>query len=527
MMRFVLALLAALALSAAAPAAAAEQVLHRGNNDEPDTLDPHLATGSWEDNIIGDLLVGLVADDAAGRPIPGAAESWTVSPDGTVYTFTLREHTWSDGTPVTAEDFVFSFRRLFLPATASQYASVQFVIKNAAAVNAGTAAPESLGVRAVDARTLEITLEHPAPYFPELLTHQTAYPVPKHVVEQHGAEWARPGRYVSNGAFVLEQWLPNDHVRAVKNPRFFDAANVKLDAVMYYPTADQAAALKRFRAGELDVNRGFPSGQLDWMRANMAAEMRVAPYVNTRFITFNTRQAPFDNPKVREALSLAIDRDAIAGRILRAGEQPAWALVPPGIASYASTPPQLSYKGTPLAERQARAKALLAEAGFTEAAPLAFVYNYINDTDSRRMAAALQDMWKQIGVAAELRVSDKKDHYNTVRVGDYAAAEGNWIADFNDPANFLFLALTSAIPMNGSFYSNPAYDGLVAQADQTADIAARAALLAQAETLMLADHPIVPLFHGVSRNLVHTYVQGWEDNLRDVHRSRFLSVARP
>ncbi len=518
--RFVTALAAAVLFTVAAAAA----TLNRGNQNDPDTLDPHKATGSWESNILGDLFVGLFTEDAKANPVPGAAESWTVSEDGLVWTFKLRANAvWSDGVPVTADDFVFSFRRQMDPATASQYASMLYDIKGGEEVNSGKAAPDTLGVRAIDATTLEITLTHPAPYLPQLLMHQITYPVAKHVVEKYGDDWVKPENYVSNGPFKLVSWRPNDSVVTVKNDKFYDAASVKLDGVTFYPTDDAEAALKRFRTGDLDLNVGFPSAQIEMLKRTMADELKVSTIVNVRYIVMNTLKKPFDDPRVRKAISLAINREVIVSQIIKAGEVAAYSIVPPGTAGYGEGP-RLSFETMAMPDRIAEAKRLLAEAGYGPENPISFRYNYISDNDSRRMAAALQGMWAAIGVKVELVVMEKKVHYNTVRAQDYEVAEANWFADFNDAKNFLFLAQPSAGDMNMSRYGNQAYEDLIRKSDQERDEAARATIMKEAEGLMLEEYPITPIFYGVSRNLVHTWVKGWEENLLNTHRSRYLSI---
>ena len=240
-----------------------EVVYNRGNSADPESVDPHKVETTYEAHILRDLFHGLVMQDQNAALIPGAAESWTVSDDGTVYTFKLREGAvWSDGSPVTAEDFVYSFRRLEDPATAAAYASMLYVVKNGEAVNTGKAKPEELGVKAIDASTFEVTLNAPTPYFLEMLTHQSAYPVNKASIEKLGADWLKPGNLVSNGAYTLAEFVPNDHVKLIKNPKFHDAANVKIDVVNYIPTEDRSTAMKRFEAGEIDTNDDIPTEQL-------------------------------------------------------------------------------------------------------------------------------------------------------------------------------------------------------------------------------------------------------------------------
>lgn len=510
----------------ASGAALAETVLHRGTAGEPDTLDPHHASGVWENTIIGDMFLGLTTEAADGSVIPGAAESWTVSDDGTVYTFTLRDHTWSDGTPVTAADFVLAFQRILNPEEAAEYAYILYPIKNAEAIN--TAALDdlgALGVRAVDDRTLEITLERPTSFFIEQLTHYTAFPIPGHALEAHGDDWVKPGNIVGNGAYTVVEWLPNTHVKAVKNENFYDAANVTIDTVYYYPTEERAAALKRFRAGELDVNYDFPSDQIDWLNQNLPGQARIFPYLGIYYYAINTRKAPFDNQALRQALSMAIDREAITDKVLRTGELPAYSFVPPGAGSYGE-PAYVAWKDMPYEERLAQARELLADAGFGPDHPLALTLRYNTSENHKKIAIAVAAMWKQIGVQTGLFNAEVKVHYNDLQEGDFEVARAGWIADYNDPENFLTLLRTKTGRMNYGGYSNPDFDLLMEEADATVDAAARNELMRQAEALAMADLPVIPIYYYVSKNLVAPYVEGWLDNTKDIHRTRWLSVAR-
>ena len=241
-------------------------VVNRGNGAEPGSLDPHQMAGTWEMNIVGEMIMGLTTEDPEGKPVPGAAERWETSADGLTWTFHLRDHLWSDGKPVTAQDFVYAWHRILNPKTAARYASILYVLKNAEGVNGGKMPVEKLAVKAVDDKTLEVQLEHPAPYMTELMMHQTAFPLPRHVVEAKGDDWTKPGNYVGNGPYILAEWVPNDHITVDKNPKYYDAANVKVDRVVFYPVSDANAALKRFRAGEFDVQDGIPMDQLDFLR---------------------------------------------------------------------------------------------------------------------------------------------------------------------------------------------------------------------------------------------------------------------
>src|SRR3954469_6738802 len=267
-------------------------VLRRGNVSEPGSLDPALVSGEQENNILGDLLAGLMINDPAGKPIPGMPQSWTTAPDGRSWAFKLREGSWSDGEPCTAEDFVFAWQRLLDPATGGLYAYFLYVIRNAQAVNAGKMPPSAAGIRALDPHTLEIRLEHPAPYLLEMLTHMTMFPQPRHVVTAKGKAWAKPGNYVSNGPYVLSEWVPNDHITLVKNPRFYDADKVAIQRVVFYPTDDYAAALKRMRSGELDTQDRMPSQDIDWIKANMPQTISPIPQLSTEYVSFNIKRKP-------------------------------------------------------------------------------------------------------------------------------------------------------------------------------------------------------------------------------------------
>ena len=504
-------------------------VLRRGNQAEPSTLDPHLSGAAWENNIIGDLFVGLTTDDVRGKPMPGAAESWTVSPDGLLWTFKLRPNLkWSDGEPLKASDFVFGFRRLFDPKTAAQYASIQYVVKNGEAVNSGKLPLSEVGVRAIDDRTLEISLEAPTPYLLGLLTHYTSFPLPEHVYKKFGDAWVKPGNMVSNGPYKLVDWKAHEEVRAVKNPLFYDAANVAIDEVIYYPTDDQTAALSRFRAGELDVNlgtRGFPISQLPWLQENMPGQARITPMLGSEYIALNIRKAPFKDARLRKAVSLCLDRPILIDKVLRDGQLPAHSFVPPGIDNYPSTA-RLDFATQSMEQRRAEAKRLLAEAGYTADKPLIFEYLYMISIDSRRFVVAQAAMLKECGMVVRLIGNEPKIHYDALRQADFTAAQARWGADFNDPQTFLFLLETRGGAYNYGGYSSPAYDKLVDEGRTTLDLAKRAQILTQAEQTALDESAVVPLTFFSSKSLVAPYVKGYEDNAADVNRTRWMRLER-
>ncbi len=505
--------------------AAAEPVLRRGNDGEAESLDPHKVAGAWEDRIIGDLFEGLLADDPAARPIPGQASSWTVSDDGLVYTFTLRpDARWSDGRPVTAGDFVYAFRRLLAPATAAKYASLLFTIAGAEAFNSGTVTdPEAVAARARGPRTLEVRLAHPAPYFLDQLTHMTAYPVPRHVVDAHGDDWTKPGNIVTNGPYRLVDWQPQRAVTLTRNDAHYAAAEVAIATVVYLPIEDRTEALKRFRADEIDTYPQFPARQYRWLRANLPDETRVAPYLGIYYYPINIHRPPFDRREVRRALALAIDREIITERITGVGEVPATSFVPPGTLNY--RPAFEPALGWPAERRLAKARRLLAAAGYGPETPLRFVLRYNTSENHRQVAIAIAAMWKQaLGVEVELFNSEVTVHYNALQHQDFEVARAAWIADYNDAQNFLFLAESSSGKLNYPRYANPDYDRLMDQAALTQDPAARGELLHQAEAILMHDMPYIPIYYYVSRNLVSTRIKGWVDNIEDRHRSRWLSL---
>ena len=514
-------LAAILSLAVAAPAAA-EMVLRRGNAGEPGSLDPHFISGTWEANIVGDCLMGLFTEDPAARPIAGAALRWEVSADGKTWTFHLRPHLWSDGTPVTAQDFIFAWRRLVDPKTAAVYVYALYAVKNAQAIASGKMPVTALGVKAPDDMTLVVELEHPAPYLPQLAMHQTWFPLPRHVVEAKGNRWARPGNYVANGPYIPREWVTNDHVTLVKNPRFYDAKNVRIDRVIYYPTGDAIAAQKRMRAGEIDTLDPFAASQIHWLRANMPSAIKIGPYLAVAYIAFNLHRRPFNDIRVREAFNLAYNREAVVEKILQLPEPPAYGVVPPNVANYpggASMP----FRTMAYPQRIARAQALMRAAGFGPQHRLHTTYATSTNPDSRRMAAALQAMVKPIYVDLEIVVSDVQILYHKLDVQDFDLGAASWIADFNDPMDFLGL-FRSTSGKNYGRYANPKVDALLARADAERDLRARGQILLQAEKQILADYAWIPTRFPAVTDLVQPYVKGWITNIRDFNRTRWLSI---
>ena len=509
----------------AGPAGAAKY-LNRGNGAEPKGMDPHQASGDPENHILGDMFLGLFTEDAAGKPVLGAAEKYETSKDGLIWTFKLRDHKWSDGKPVTSADFVFAYRRILDPAIASEYANILFPIKNAEQVSRGTLKPDQLGVSAPDAKTFVITLEHPAAYLPEMLTHYTTYPVPKHVIEKAGKDWTKPGTMVSNGAYKLAARRPYDRIKLVKNPFFIDAANVKIDEVSFFPTSDEAAALKRFRAGELDTVERWPLAENKWLSANLPKETRKYPGLRVQYTVFNMRSGPLADRRVRLALGEAIDRVAVQ-RDVYFGSYGVEALsvVPPGTANV-DLSPKVPWAGKTMEQRRTEAKQLLAAAGFGPGKPLKLTYNFLNRPDTRRYAIALQAMWKMIGVQVELQAKDFAIHYDLLKTGGFQIAEAGWIFDYNDAQSVLFLFESSNVGLNYPGYKNLAYDALMKKAENEKDAVARGKLLGQATALLLNDVAVAPSCYQFIRPLVKTQIVNWVSNPRGINRTRWLDVNR-
>lgn len=512
-------------LAASLAASASALTLKRGNQGEPDTLDPPKYSLVIELNILNDLFDGLVVADARGEPVPGAAERWDVSADGTVYTFHLRAGLkWSDGTPLTAEDFVAGWRRALDPATAAQLVDLAYTVRNARAVAAGEKPPAELGVRAVDAQTFEVTLEAPDAAFIRLVAgYALFFPLPRHLYAQAGEGWAKPGVMVSNGPYTLAEWTPAAQVRLEKNPDYWNAANVAIDEVIFYPTVDEAQALNQFRAGELDLSLGFPPGQYEWLKANMPAEVSLTPASTTSFLTLNQRNPKFADARVRRAISLAIDRNILTDKVLATGQTPAYSLIPKVVKDFTPAP-ENDFSATPMDKRLAEARALLAEAGYGPANPLNFRLDYRAGDANKKVIVAIAAMLQRIGVKADLQANEVKVHYAKLRAGDFEAADGGWQGT-PDPV-FFSLLLQTGSESNYGGWSNAEFDRLTRAAAVEIDPAKRMSMFAEADRIAMADTALVPLFNTAHRALVQQWVKGFEGNATNSHRSSDLRIEK-
>jgi oligopeptide transport system substrate-binding protein len=497
-------------------------ILLRGNGPDPDSLDPHRARSTEAMTVLRDLFECLTRLDAKAAPIPAAAESWTVSEDGRTYAFRLRPQLrWSNGDPVVAEDFVAGLRRLVDPATASEYAQVVDAISNAGDIVAGRQPPQALGVAAPDERTVVVSLSAPAPYLPGLMAHPSCAPLHRPSLASLGERFARAGSQVSNGAFVLKEWLQGSFIRAERNRHYWNDAANRLDAVKYLQIGDENAELRAYRAGELHCTNVVPRGQFDWIRENLAAELHISPQLSTYYYGFNLDR-PLFTPKIRQALSMVIDRERLAESVLRVGELPAYSWVPPGVLDY--TPQTFTYAASPVRERTEVARRLLAESGYTREKPLSFELRYNTGEVHNKVAVAVASMWKEaLGVEAKLAAVEFRSLIADVERRDIDVFRLSWVGDYNDPYTFLQY-LKSSFGINLPGYRNPAYDSLLEDAARQTEGPRRRELLEQAERLMLADHPLIPLYFYTNKHLVKPQVRGWYDNVMNVVYSQDLSL---
>ncbi len=504
-----------------------KQILHRGNGAEVQTLDPHKAEGVPSSNILRDLYEGLTIEAPDGTVIPGTAESWTISDDGRIYTFKIRHNArWSNGDPVTAEDFVYGLRRSVDPATGSQYSQILAPILNAEDVIAGKKPVPSLGVKALDSHTLEITLKAATPYFLGLLNHSSTYPVHRASVEKYGGQFSRPGKLVSNGAYVLKEWVVQSHITLIRNPNYWDNANTIIDKVIYYPIEDQSTELKRYRAGEIDRTEDIPIQQFRWIKKNLASELHVAPYLGSYYFGFNLTKPPFkDNLKLRRALSMAIDRRIITEKITGIGEKPLYSWVPPGINGY--THAELDYAHWPQKKRIAQARKLYQQAGYSRANPLTVEIRYNTSENHKKIAIAIAAMWKQVlGVKTRLVNEEWKVFLENRKQKQVTQVfRAGWIGDYNDPYTFMEL-LHSKHGINDSGYNNPEYDALLKQAAFETDPKKRFEIMHKAEGILLHDHPIMPIYSYVSKHLIKPWVGNYQPNVLDHNYSKDLYIIK-
>lgn len=501
---------------------AAERTLIIGNAGEPQTLDPHRYNLRLEETLLNDLFMGLTTFNGAGEIVPGAAQSWQTSDDGLTWTFDLRrDMQWSDGQPLNADDFVYSFQRLQDPKTAASLAYFMYMIKNAPEVNRGDLPPTDLGVSALDPDTLVIQLSQPYPYLLERLLYPTGFAVPKHVIEQHGDDWVKPHNWVSNGAYTLADWQPQAFVSMQANSHFYE--DVAIKNVRYLPVVNEQSAYNRFRNRELHVIGSFPVGELATAKAKYPHALHQSDLLSMMYLVFNTNKTPFNDVRVRQALSLAIEQDILTEKVLRSGNKPAYSFVPGLIASYQANP--LPHVNTPKRTRLQQARDLLAAAGFDRTNPLRLTLRHVSGVEGKKVNLAITGMWRQIGVLADLQQAELRNHFADLRQGNFDVAWAGWVGE-NNAEHYLTLLQSDIGNVNYGRFADTRFDQIIKDAQTMANATDRNARLADAEAYAVNLYPVVPLYTVSVRRLVSEQIDGWQNNLRDVHQVRYLSWAQ-
>ena len=503
-----------------------EQVFHKGNGSEPKDLDPHTVTGITEYNIMIALLEGLVAATPKTlAPVPGVAQRWELSDDRLVYTFHLHpDAKWSNGDPVTADDFVFSYKRVLSPALGSAYAYMLFCLVNAEAYNNSSLTDfDQVGVKALDAKTLQLTLRAPTPYLLSLLNHFSWFPVHPPTILAHGkidtlgSQWTRPENYVGNGPFTLTAWEPNKVISVTKSATYWDRDTVALNAMHFYPIGDHTIEEHAFRAGQLHTTEVIPIDRIAYYQKHKPELLRLDPYLGCYYYLFNVRRPPLDNPKVRRALALAIDREKITKYVTRGGESTAFNFTPPGTGGYTAR--------AALSGDIETARRLLAEAGFPNGEGFPTLSVLYNTADSHaRIAEVIQQMWvTELGINIELVNMEWKVYLAQTQNGDYDIARAGWIGDYDDPNSFLDIWVTDG-GNNRAGWSNARYDALIRMASDTGDTATRFEHFQQAEEILMDEAPIMPIYFYRSKTLIQPSVRGWHPTLLDHHPYKHIRL---
>ena len=499
---------------------AEKQTLVRNNGSEVQSLDPHKIEGVPESNINRDLFEGLLISDVDGKPSPGVAEKWE-NKDFKVWTFHLRKDAkWSDGTPVTAQDFVYSWQRLANPNTASPYASyLQYGhIVNIDDIIAGKKPITDLGVKALDDHTFEVTLSEPVPYFYKLLVHSSVSPVPKAAVEKYGEKWTQPANIVTNGAYKLKDWVVNERIVLERNTNYWDNAKTVINQVTYLPISSEVTDVNRYRSGEIDMTyNNMPIELFQKLKKEIPNEVHVDPYLCTYYYEINNQKAPFNDVRVRTALKLALDRDIIVNKVKNQGDLPAYSFTPPYTDGAKLVEPEW-FKWSQ-EKRNEEAKKLLAEAGYTAEKPLTF--DLLDNTSDlhKKLAIAAASIWKKnLGANVKLENQEWKTFLDTRHQGNYDVSRAGWCADYNEPTSFLNMVLSDS-SNNTVHYKSPAFDKLIADTLKVTDEAQRSELYSKAEQQLDKDSAIVPVYYYVNARLVKPWVGGYsgKDPMDNIH----------
>jgi ABC-type oligopeptide transport system substrate-binding subunit len=499
--------------------------LSRSLGGQPGTLDPHKAEDVFSYDVLRDLYEGLTSSTPDGEVVPAAATSWTIEDNGKRYIFRLRrEARWSNGDPVTAGHFVAAFHRAVDPATASGAADLLRSIENAPAILQGQLPSSRLAVRATDDHTLEILLSRPVPFFPDILTNTVASPVHPSSLSIDGG-FSKPGATVSNGPYVLAEFSPGSSLTVTRNSKYWDAAEVAYDEIRYHFVPDENSEFMRFRAGEIDVTYSVPEQRFQELRAQADSGLQYRPTLATIYLTFNTDRGPLRGKRgLREALSLAVDRQAITESVTRAGQVPAYSLVPDGAWNY--QPAYYSWRGSSAAERLTRARDLYRDAGHSVGKPLRLRLLYNENELVQRVCLAIASMWKEkLGVETELVQMEFKAYLAArADTGQWDVVRVGWTADYNDASTFLD-TMTRDSPQNFGRWINTDYARLLDAAAAEPDSSLRRDTLQQAESLMLNDYPLLPVYFYVTRRLVAPRVVAPSINPMNRTYSRYFRPA--
>ncbi|HZP61046.1 MAG TPA: peptide ABC transporter substrate-binding protein [Opitutaceae bacterium] len=506
-----------------------KKILNFGNGTEPQDIDPQAVNGVPEFNIILALLEGLVSYDPHDQhPIPGVAKSWEISPDNLVYTFHLREDAkWSNGDPVTAQDFLLSYKRMLTPSLGAEYAYMIFnYVAGAKDYYDGKLKDFSqVGIKAPDAHTLQITLTHPTPYLLKAMCHMAWFPVPVKVIakfgglDRKGTDWTRPGNFVGNGPFRLKSWQPNQRLVVERSPTYWDRANVKLDEIDFFPVENANAEENMFRTGQLDITSELPPDKIPFYKRDHPDQLRIAPFLGLYFYSCNVKRPPLDNVKVRRALALAIDRESLIKNVVKGDEQPAYAVSYPGVAGYV---PRARLTGT-----VDEARRLLAEAGYPDGRgfpPLELLYN--TSEGHRAIAEAIQQMWKKnLNVDISLHNEEWKVYLDALNTKNYQLGRYGWIADYIDPNVFLDLWETGG-GNNDTNWSDPEYDRLLAASRAAPNDQDRYEIYQKMDAILVDQLPIIPIYYYTRVHLVSPKVKGYWPTLLDMHPWQYVDIDR-
>lgn len=510
------------------PVLSDRQTLVKGNGAEPESLDPaQIRTGFPGEVVLVDLFEGLVSEDGQGKIVPAQAQRWETSEDGLVWRFFLRPQLkWSNGEPLVAQDFVYAWRRLLDPAQASPSAGLLLAtgINNAQSIYAGALDLGSLGVEAESDQILKVTLERPVPYFLQLISQRPFVPVNAKAVTQFGKQWTQPGKLVSNGAYKLVNWVPNERIEAERNAQYWDDAHSRIQRVTYLPLASQHAERLRYEAGEIQLTNKVALEYYQKTMQETPERIWGLPLLGTYLYTFNLRRPELQDVRVRQALSMAIDRQLLTEKVSGQGEPPAWSLLP-AMPGYEELNSELALLDQPT--RLARAGALLAKAGYNSARPLKLTLTYNTSENHKKLALAVAAMWKPLGVTVELNNMEWNAYQVAKDSGDFMLARSFLFGDYVEPSSMLN-SFRCQDPQNESGYCNPAFDGLLQQAADSLNDTTRTGLYHQAEQLLMEEVPAIPVYHYNQMRLVDPSLRGLPSrNLKGAIATKDLYFSQP